>query len=70
MGYLSAILYNRAATLAWVAKSVDARDLSKLSTRLGNGGVNGVKVGGTAARQGGCNTELSPGGSHVLPGKV
>jgi hypothetical protein len=34
---------------------------SKLSTRLGNGRVNGVKFGGTAARQGGCNTELSPG---------
>jgi len=29
--------YNSPATRAWVAKLVDARDLSKLSTRLGNG---------------------------------
>src|SRR5579863_3285404 len=32
-----AVLYNRGATRAWVAKLVDARDLRKLSTRLGNG---------------------------------
>jgi len=66
--------------VARVAKSVDARDLkSKLSTRIGNGRVNGVKFGGTAARQGGCNTELSPGLRgvrgririvHRRPGKV
>jgi hypothetical protein len=30
--------------------------------------VNGVKVGGTAARQGGCNTELSLGSTLAAVG--
>jgi len=36
------------------------KGLEPLSTRTGNPRVNGVKFGGTAARRGGCNTELSP----------
>lgn len=32
-----------------------------LSARIGNGRVDGVKFGETAARQGGCNPELSSG---------
>lgn len=44
---------------ARVAKQVDARDLKQLSTRVGNARVNGVKFGEPAARNGGCNPELS-----------
>jgi hypothetical protein len=46
---------------ARVAKLVDARDLSNLSTRLGNGRREWGQIRGTSttARRGDCNPELS-----------
>ncbi len=48
---------------------VDARDLSKLSTRMETSDVNGVKFGETSAHCGGGNPELSLGAVFTPVGR-
>jgi hypothetical protein len=57
------------APSARVAKQVDARDLSNLSTRFGNGRCEWGQIRGTSttARCGDCNPELSPSGAFLTP---